>query len=245
VSKREKTPPAIGSEAWLAHLVRHVPIARAGEDREGVHQVRVACARLDVFLRLGERRALRDDLRWLRERASAVRDLDVLLASAPPEPFALWLAGERVVARAALLEALESPRLRALLDAWRWLPPLRRERARKLRRELERKCARRVRKALAPDAPPDAPLEALHAARRAVRRLRYADEWLGRRGRPLAQIQDALGEVNDLSVARRWLAACPHEHECELFRADLERRLARARRRASAALAERWPRKTR
>lgn len=222
----------------LAHLEAHLSVARDGEDPEGVHQLRVASARLETFLRLGARRALRDDLRWLRERASAVRDLDVLLAGKLPKPFAEWLAAERVVARAGLLEALESPRLRALLEAWNWVPPLDRESAAHERRRLARRATVRAATALEHDAP----LDAFHAVRRALRRLRYADEWLGRDASELKALQQSLGELNDVAVVRRYFAACPRAAECGDFATELERELARRVAKARVVLARAYPR---
>ncbi|MCK6444769.1 MAG: CHAD domain-containing protein [Planctomycetes bacterium] len=222
----------------LAHLEAHLAVARDGEDPEGVHQVRVASARLETFLRLSSRRALRDDLRWLRERASAVRDLDVLLAGRLPKPFAEWLAAERVVARAGLIEALESPRLRALLDAWNWVPPLDRKRAAHERRRLARRATVRAASALAADAT----LDAFHAVRRALRRLRYAEEWLRRDASELKALQQSLGELNDVAVVRRYFAACPRAPECGEFAAELEHELARRVAKARLVLARAYPR---
>ncbi|MCC6406455.1 MAG: CHAD domain-containing protein [Planctomycetes bacterium] len=220
---------ALPPERWLEHLTRHLPIARDGLDREGVHQVRVAAARLEAYLRLAGRRSLRDDLRWLRERASAVRDLDVLLERELPTALAEWLAGERLVARAGLIEALESPRLRSLLEGWRWVPALSREDAAERRERLAARAERRARRALDPESGADA----FHAVRRALRRLRYADEWLGRDVAALKALQDSLGELNDVSVARRFACECPRVSELADFLAaadrELERRVARAR----------------
>jgi len=67
-------------------LITHDPVARLGEDPEGVHQARVATRRLRSDLRtfrslLDERWAteLSDELRWLGDVFGAVRDADVLL----------------------------------------------------------------------------------------------------------------------------------------------------------------------
>jgi CHAD domain-containing protein len=225
----KKSEETLSPARWLEHLARHLPIARDGEDLEGVHQLRVASARLEVFLRLADRRCLRDDLRWLRERASAVRDLDVLVASNVPAAFASWLDGERLVARAGLIEALESSRLRALLEGWRWVPTLRREDARAARERLARRTVKRARRTF--DA--SASIEAFHDVRRSLRRLRYADEWLGRDVDELKALQETLGLLNDVAVAYRLASECPRAAELtdylgELAR-ELDRRAARAR----------------
>jgi len=44
-----------------------------------------------------------------------------------------------------------------------------------------------------------------HALRIRVKRLRYASEFFGRKDRGLEQLQDVLGELNDVEVARRLL----------------------------------------
>ncbi len=64
-------------------LIEHEPVARLGEDREGVHQMRVAARRLRAALETF-RAALppelvdqRRELRWLGRSLSDMRDLDV------------------------------------------------------------------------------------------------------------------------------------------------------------------------
>lgn len=234
----QNSDDALVPARWLAHLTNHLGVARDGEDHEGVHQLRVAAARLEVFLRLAGRRCLRDDLRWLRERASAVRDLDVLLASHPPALLAEWLAGERVVARAGLVEALESSRLRGLLEGWRWVPPLPRAEAAERRKRLARRTAKRARRTF--DA--RATLEAFHDVRRSLRRLRYADEWLGRDVDELKALQETLGELNDVAVAHRLASACPHAGELVDYLSELTREIDRRAARARIELRRRFER---
>ncbi len=222
----EQEPTTSG---WLGHLTHHAPIARAGLDLEGVHQVRVAGGRLDVFLRLGEWRVLRDDLRWLRSRASAVRDFDVLLARSVHAKFDEWLASERMVARAGLLEALESTRFTALVEALGVLPPLERRVANARRDDARRKVDELARRALKKSAS----LEAFHALRRATRRLRYAEDWLGAKRKDLERLQDALGALNDAAVAQRLFNEFPSRSDAPDLGPDLdwtlEKKLALAR----------------
>src|SRR5262245_54899902 len=56
-------PLAVACAPWLERLAAAIEVAAKGDDPEGVHQVRVAAGRLVVWLRLGARRALIDDLR--------------------------------------------------------------------------------------------------------------------------------------------------------------------------------------
>jgi CHAD domain-containing protein len=162
------------AELWLEHLMRQVRDVRAGRDSEAVHQIRVAVARLRVWLALGGWRALDDDLRWLRDEAAVVRDIEVQLEQHPPARWAARLRERHSRALPRLKRALGSERFAATIEALRAMPPVRREIA-------YRRAARVARRALARgedlrDAPSD--ISALHALRCALRRLRYALEWL-------------------------------------------------------------------
>ena len=73
--------------ADVARLIASDPIARIGEDPEGVHQARVATRRLrshlatfSPVLRHGASRQLSGELRWLGRSLGHARDLDVLAA---------------------------------------------------------------------------------------------------------------------------------------------------------------------
>lgn len=120
-----------------ASLIIHLPVARLGEDPEGVHQSRVATRRLrsafSTFgLLLDQRRSelLSTELKWLGSTLGAVRDYDVLSAnveriaqdriSIQPSDVDLLgaiLAEQRQRHRSDMLAALASPRLHHLLDA--------------------------------------------------------------------------------------------------------------------------------
>src|ERR1043165_1021156 len=79
LARMREIPPT----AWLDRLEERTSLAEsapdAALDAEAVHELRVACGRLIVWLDLGGWRILRDDLRWLRRSAATVRDLDVVL----------------------------------------------------------------------------------------------------------------------------------------------------------------------
>ena len=102
----------------MIRLVSHDPIARAGDDPEGVHQARVAVRRLRSDLRtfrpLVDRdwaEALRVELRWLGRLLAPVRDAEVLgarLRGRIEEMVGLELASAKV-----LLDGLEADRLEA------------------------------------------------------------------------------------------------------------------------------------
>jgi CHAD domain-containing protein len=114
----------IAADRWLRHLERHVSVAREGTDTEGTHQMRVAIARLRVWLALGGWRILDDDLRWLRDRLAPVRDLDVQLEHDPPPSSAASLRRRRTRAQRELIATLEHSRLSSLPSAFACLPPV-------------------------------------------------------------------------------------------------------------------------
>ncbi|WP_105317316.1 CHAD domain-containing protein [Thermus tenuipuniceus] len=185
------------ARAWVEHLRAHLPVALSGKDPEGVHQVRVAGRRLRVYLDLLGWRVLRDDLRRLVQGAGRVRDLEVVLAGpwALPQGFRRFLEGELHLAREALSPLLASPWTAALLGALEVLPPLEEGQALRALGRLEAKAKRRW-KALSLNPSP----EALHAYRRALRRVRYAKEFLGLPSRREKILQEALGNLQDLEV---------------------------------------------
>lgn len=185
---------------WLEHLERHLPLAREGVDPEGVHQVRVAARRLRVWLELGGYQVLHDDLRWLVRGAGKVRDLEVMLHSPLPKSFAAWLAEKLQAARKELTAILDSPRLLGLTRALRNLPPLPVPEAERRLGRFERRVQRRQ---VAWNATRS--FEDLHALRRALRRLRYAREYLGQEVEDLKALQEVLGRLNDADVALRYL----------------------------------------
>ncbi len=195
-------------DPWLSHLVHHLPVARDGQDPEGVHQLRVACRRLDAWLRLGRRRVLRADLGWLRRAAGEVRDLDVLLERSEMAPVADFLAERRAQARIGLLAALDHPRCQALVQALGLLPGPDRDTAAEVLQSFAERTRRAGRKAERP-AEPAEQIERLHSLRRALRQWRYALEWCEGHTKPLRALQQELGALGDAALARTWLARHP------------------------------------
>jgi CHAD domain-containing protein len=209
---------------------------RRGTD-DGVHQLRVAARRarsaLQAFGAVLDRERtehLIDELRWLGEAAGQARDLEVLrerfaaqLAALPAEDalgpvqarVTHWFAPRQAAARASLLEALNSDRHLALLDALDGLlahPPALRGAERKAGSVLLAEVKRAQRrldghlKAAKPGAD-DRDTE-LHEARKAAKRLRYAAETAGTHVHGAAALveqvkalQDLLGEHQDGVVA--------------------------------------------
>jgi CHAD domain-containing protein len=224
----------------VEQIIRHDPGVRIGDDPEDVHQARVGTRRLRSDLRtfaplLDEDwlSSLREELRWLAGALGAVRDADVLLerlrrqAATLPEldaagmaPLFRRLAKERDDARAALLEALHSPRYVTLLDrlvagaADVPCRPAAKGPAAEVVPGLVAAPWEKLRKAV--KALPDKhPPEHLHRIRILAKRARYAAEaaapvagnkaW--RFAGALAGVQTVLGDHQDAMVAEAWLRA--------------------------------------
>jgi len=232
-------PRPIACSPWLEHLRVHLPVAEAGEDPEGVHQVRVALVRLEVWLRLGGMRVLRDDLGALRRAAGEVRDLDVLLGMGGPPELAAALRERWSAARRPLLVALRSARTAGLLRALQDLPPIDAGAARRTVRRWRRRAARRggaldwLR----------AEERELRALRRRVRRVHHALEWTGRPEPGVAELSEDLGGLSDLFLLRAQVVGAglpevgaPSLEEVEVRIRERRARLAAGWRRSAGAL---------
>ncbi|WP_337867366.1 CHAD domain-containing protein [Meiothermus sp.] len=216
---------AIGLGRWLQHLLEHLPIARQGQDPEGVHQVRVAVRRLRVWLQLAGMRVLEDDLAWLVRAAGQVRDLEVLLQHPNlPVAFQKWARVRWEEARAGFIPVLDSPRLAGLLQALASLPPLEGKGAEARLERFTLQVERRAEEWRSEDS-----IESLHALRRALRRLRYAREWLEQDSAAVKALQEIFGQVGDLSFILNYLGA---------FEAEGGKVSVRYRRKLEADLAE-------
>jgi len=201
-------------------------------DAEALHQARVSLRRLrsafSIFKSLldsDEVRHFNSEVRWLGSVLGEARDLDVLLAKAPPGA-SLFQELNRAcdAAYAAVDTALGSDRVRALMldltewlvcGAWRTAPSMldaRNTPARQFAAETLHEQLRRVSKrgrSLATQAD-----EERHEVRKTAKRLRYGVEFLGslfpgkkrarRYGkfmRSLEKLQDQLGALNDMATA--------------------------------------------
>jgi len=217
-----------GTEVLLANareLAEH-------DDPEFVHQARVALRRMRSAVRLWRRQSrlpqsLQDELKWIGQELGALRDADVLVteilphlaAGLPPaQQPALQALVERAQqrqaqARSAARAALASGRFaRLTLELLAWAHGRPRSAAASLRKLAPRQLARllaRLRAAARYFAALTA--ERRHEVRIGAKRLRYAldlfavalpaqpaAEYLER----LAHLQDLLGELNDVAVAR-------------------------------------------
>ena len=188
-------------DASLQRLLVADPVARIGQDPEGVHQARVATRRLRCDLRtFGPlldpewTSALRNEVCWLGDELGIAREAEVLLGhlrerarALPPEieldvtPLLDSAVGDREAAQARVLDVLQSPRYLDLVDRLvlgAMAPRMRPGAAAVKTRDLTR-LARRPWKKLRRDyhALGDDPSDpALHALRIRAKRARYAVE---------------------------------------------------------------------
>ncbi len=223
----------IAPQRWLGELESRLDTLRERSDPEEVHQLRVATRRLAAWLRLGGLHVLRDDLRWLRRVAGAVRDIDVVLEIEGDPTWSRWLRSERRVRHQALRIALDSERTSALVLALRSLPAVRDDTA---HLRLKRLAARALEAGDALEVAPDDP-ERFHVLRRKVRVLRYGLEWLEQKTGAIREFQEVSGLAADRALSLRLLAIYPQVEELAARKNQLEAEYADRRR---AAL-EVWP----
>ncbi len=218
-----------------AAMLAHVPGTRLGEDIESLHQMRVATRRmragLEMFAAVLPVRAarLRAELGWLAALLGEVRDLDIQLGRFDDwtdempgdhrgalDELADLLAGHRVQARRALLEALDTRRYERLVAGLVAMlaqgPSLRSTACRELAvttmptlidewHRAARKAAGRARRTGA--------ATDYHRLRIRCKRLRYSLEFASGlyegelKGfvRQMTRLQDALGSMQDAEVA--------------------------------------------
>lgn len=169
---------------------------------EAVHQLRVACARLDTWLLMAEQADPRKRLRRLRRAAGEARNLHITLERDLPPRFRAWLEQRQPKAQAHLHRRLADPRTAALLSEIEALPPLSEEQARAGRAALAGRALERLPEGLHA-------LADWHRLRRTLRRVRYATEWLGEDASALKSAHEALGVHSDALALADWLELYP------------------------------------
>jgi len=218
---------------WLGELEGRLEALRESGVPEDVHQLRVATRRLAAWLRLGGHHVLRDDLRWLRRVAGAVRDIDVVIEVEGDATWSRWLRSERRVRHQALRIALDAERTAGLVLALRSLPAVSRETA---RARLRRLASRALEAGEALEAQPE-DAERFHVLRRKVRVVRYSLEWLEEKTGAFREFQEVSGLAADRALSLRLLAIYPQVEELAARKSQLETEYAERRR---AAL-DTWP----
>lgn len=267
---RRGDPPAAHLRARVDEqvraLVRHAEGARAGQDAEHVHQLRVAVRRARAVLKtVRAHEHLQAELKWLGGALGDVRDADVLLAHlrasaadfdederAAVEQLLAGLERRRRGARRHMLAALRGSRYRALLASLA-------EAALVAEPTLPKACAPMVsvirkphRKLVkAADAIGDDPADDdLHRLRIRGKRLRYAAEMAAPTAKKKVKalvkatkkVQDILGDHQDAVVAeeriRALLDAVDEENSIEV--AVVAGRLIERERARKAACRAQW-----
>lgn len=192
----------MGVERWLADVKDS---ARSLGDARAVHRLRVGLERLRIWALLADAEGARGELRWARRQAAAVRDIDVCLALRPPPRIAAALREARPPLQRRLERSLASRRFSSVIDALQATPaPSRPSAARRagavVRRALAQVKATHERRWTA---------RSVHALRRALRRSRYALDWLGEPSEDLEALQQVLGAACDRRMAIRRLRGGP------------------------------------
>jgi CHAD domain-containing protein len=248
----------------------HEAGARAGQDPEHLHEMRVAVRRLRAILRASRDlfdarwvERLRSELDWLGGRLGLVRDLDILDAYLRPRLAGLEgaerRAGQRVLrrlsadrarAQADLNAALDNPRYPRILEQLETF--LSRPPASASDVSLPDVAAtewKRLRKAVQ-KLPGRPSADDLHAVRIKVKRARYAAELAraaaGERGKRFInqakKLQDILGDLQDAVVIEQYLHdAIDHTEPAQALGKDLVKRQRKRRKKARTAFFEEWP----
>jgi triphosphatase len=231
--------------ACLAQVSANAELLRVVRRPEAVHQMRVGLRRLraavGVFkplLAAPERQRIETELKWLARESDVARDLDVFIrdvfhptALAAPSPGLAALGRHLLTARSQaydrVLAAVASPRYALLmLETTAWIEtaalpdapvaPFAAEALSRLHHQVETRA-----RDLSDLAPADR-----HHLRIRAKRLRYAAEFFAdlfparrRRARylkALERLQDRLGELNDLAVARDRIPGEAHLDDAEV-----------------------------
>jgi inorganic triphosphatase YgiF len=220
------------ASACLKHFRMNEPLLIAERDAEALHQLRVAIRRLRSALWLF-RPAIRDSrlvgfqdqLRNFTRELGAARNIDVILASLPPDdPARAHLEDNRKRLYAKIVRKLDSRSFRLFMfDLFAWVQAGK-WRARKKAcgplmpfsiKRLDRLWARINLKAESLSRLTDTER---HKLRIETKKLRYAVEFLAEPFRPLAEartkfvkaaegVQDRLGDLNDLATRQALLFA--------------------------------------
>jgi inorganic triphosphatase YgiF len=214
--------------ACIRHFRLNEPLIIAARDATALHQARVAMRRLRAafslfrpVLRDVEFEPLREELRWFTAQLGEARNLDVYLQRLDEDhQDRPRLTADREQAYSTIIDTLGSQRFRDLmlsLVAWVELGKWRGRR--KAREPLSLVAGRRIDRLWEKIEPGGAQLKQLaeeprHRLRIDVKKLRYALEFVARldesggAGRKrfmgaLEELQEELGQLNDMATARQ------------------------------------------
>jgi len=216
--------------ACIRHFRRNEPLVIEKRTMSALHQARVAMRRLRSTLTLfrtvvadDEFMALRDELRWFTGKLGDARNLDVYLQGDLPRDEKRTLKAKRERVYDQVIETMESARFRRLmldLIAWAYLGEWRTRgnACMPLEPFVNRRIDRLWAKIGRARHLPHMDDEERHQLRIQVKRLRYALEFVeplhaheSERQKAFAKavedLQEALGHLNDMVVARSMVMA--------------------------------------
>jgi inorganic triphosphatase YgiF len=211
--------------ACLRHFRLNEPLVIELRTAEALHQARVAMRRLRSALSLfrsavndADFGRIRDELRWFTGELGDARNLDVYLKRDLPEVERETLEAKREHAYGHVAEAMNSQRFRTLmldLVAWTALGKWRDHATagKPLEPYVNRRIDRLWHKITAAADLADMDAEERHQLRIGIKKIRYAVEFVEplhahqsqrqkKFGKAVEDLQEALGELNDLAVAR-------------------------------------------
>jgi CHAD domain-containing protein len=214
--------------ACIRHFRLNEPLIVAARDATALHQARVAMRRLRAafslfrpVLRDVEFEPLREELRWFTAQLGEARNLDVYLQRLDVDhQDRARLTADREQAYSTIIATLDSQRFRDLmLSLLAWVELGKWRGRRKAREPLSLVAGRRIDRLWEKIEPGGAQLKQLaeeprHRLRIDVKKLRYALEFVARldpaggadRKRfmgALEELQEELGELNDMATARQ------------------------------------------
>jgi triphosphatase len=218
----------------IASCIRHFrlnePVVASRRMPEALHQARVALRRLRSAFSLFKSAAsddefdqLNDELRWFTRQLGDARNLDVYLQRDPPKDERPRLEREREAAYDWVIEAMDSDRCRSLIldivawsaiGKWRTHAVARRPVTPYVDRRIDRLWSRigQARRL------PHMSEHERHRLRIVAKKLRYALEFTAslhsddpdeqrKFARGIEDLQESLGQLNDVAVARTMSAA--------------------------------------
>jgi inorganic triphosphatase YgiF len=211
--------------ACLRHFRLNEPLVIEHRTPEALHQSRVAMRRLRAALTLFRTAVtdaqfghIKDELRWFTGQLGDARNLDVYLKRDLPDAERERLKHRRELAYDEVVTAMNSPRLRSLmidlvawiaLGEWRGRDPARMP----LEPYANRRIDRLWHKVSAAGDLADMDEDERHQLRIRIKKLRYALEFVEQLhahetqrqkkfGKAVEDLQESLGELNDLVIAR-------------------------------------------
>jgi len=207
-----------GLQCFLAEMQSNREPAIGGAEPEALHDLRVGLRRTRSALRHArpllsrkQRTRAARELKWLQEVTGPACDLEVWMLSLPDDdPLKLVLAGHYDRARSTASNALGSKRFDKLLTRWHAVVEGMDAEASEVDGDRAIGYGHERVMIAAERASADADAADLHRLRKRAKELRYAVELFAPESnralrKSLKNLQDVLGEVQDVTVQREWI----------------------------------------